>query len=102
MGIIKEIEARTSDSIALAVRFKCPIYTFEDILEEAGIIIDDSEEQNIFDDEIENKINIEVNNSNDMSKLALEKLHQLLNEALSVEDYALAAKIRDEIELRNK
>ena len=102
MGIIKEIEARTSDSIALAVRFKCPIYTYEDILEEAGIIIDDSEEQNIFDDEIENKINIEVNNSNDMSKLALEKLNQLLNEALSVEDYALAAKIRDEIELRNK
>jgi bifunctional DNase/RNase len=102
LGVLKEIEARTSDSIALAVRFKCPIYTFEDLLEEAGIIIDDSEEQNIFDDEIENKINIEVNNSNDMSKLALEKLHQLLNEALSVEDYVLAAKIRDEIELRNK
>lgn len=102
LGVLKEIEARTSDSIALAVRFKCPIYTFEDVLEEAGIIIDDSEEQNIFDDDIENKINIEVNNSNNMSKLPLEKLHQLLNEALSVEDYALAAKIRDEIELRNK
>jgi bifunctional DNase/RNase len=102
LGVLKEIEARTSDSIALAVRFKCPIYTFEDVLEEAGIIIDDSEEQNIFDDDIENKINIEVNNSNNMSKLPLEKLHQLLNEALSVEDYVLAAKIRDEIELRNK
>jgi bifunctional DNase/RNase len=102
LGVLKEIEARTSDSIALAVRFKCPIYTFEDVLEEAGIIIDDSEEQNIFDDDIENKINIEVNNANNMSKLPLEKLHQLLNEALSVEDYALAAKIRDEIELRNK
>lgn len=102
LGILKEIEARTSDSIALAVRFKCPIYTFEDIIEEAGIIVDAAEEENIFDDDIvEQKINIKTGgNNNDFSKLPLENLNQLLNEALAVEDYALAAKIRDEIELR--
>jgi hypothetical protein len=104
LGTLKEIEARTSDSIALAVRFKCPIYTFEDIIEEAGIIIDASEEENIFDDDsLEQKINFKsAGNNNDLSKLPLENLNQLLNEALAIEDYGLAAKIRDEIDQRKK
>lgn len=98
LGIIKEIEARTSDSIALAVRFKCPIYTFEDVMEEAGIVVDASEDESAFMEETDPNLN--TNFSNDLSKVPLENLHQLLNDALKVEDYALAAKIRDEIDLR--
>jgi hypothetical protein len=100
LGILKEIEARTSDSIALAVRFKCPIYTFEDIMEEAGIVIDASDEENIFNDEPENLVN-KASNTNSLSKLSTDELHQILNDAIAVEDYVLAAKIRDEIEGRN-
>lgn len=100
LGILKEIEARTSDSIALAVRFKCPIFTFEDIMEEAGIVIDASDEENIFNDEPENLAN-KPNPSNSLSKLTIDELHQVLNDAIAVEDYVLAAKIRDEIEGRN-
>lgn len=100
LGVIKEIEARTSDSIALAVRFKCPIYTFEDILEEAGIIVDDLQNDDIFEDDNESKININSESSTDLSMLPIDKLQILLNEALAIEDYGLAAKIRDEIDLR--
>jgi bifunctional DNase/RNase len=98
LGILKEMEARASDSIALAVRFKCPIYTYEDVMEEAGIIVDASDEESL-NEEIPEQM-IKVNTSNDLSKASLENLHILLNDALLIEDYVLAAKIRDEIDLR--
>jgi bifunctional DNase/RNase len=98
LGIVKEMEARASDSIALAVRFKCPIYTFEDVMEEAGIIVDASDEESMNDDIPVQNIN--TNSPNDLSKVSLENLHELLNDALKIEDYVLAAKIRDEIDLR--
>jgi bifunctional DNase/RNase len=98
LGILKEMEARASDSIALAVRFKCPIYTFEDVMEEAGIIVDASDEES-FNEEIPEQM-LKTNSSNDLSKTSLENLHVLLNDALLIEDYVLAAKIRDEIDLR--
>ena len=98
VGIVKEMEARASDSIALAVRFKCPIYTFEDIMEEAGIIVDASDEESL-NEEIPEQ-NTRANSPNDLSKASIENLHILLNDALLIEDYVLAAKIRDEIDLR--
>ncbi len=98
LGIVKEMEARASDSIALAVRFKCPIYTFEDVMEEAGIIVDASDEESL-NEEFPDQI-IKANSPNDLSKASLENLHILLNDALLIEDYVLAAKIRDEIDLR--
>lgn len=98
LGIVKEMEARASDSIALAVRFKCPIYTFEDVMEEAGIIVDASDEESL-NEEISEQ-NTKANSPNDLSKASIENLHILLNDALQIEDYVLAAKIRDEIDLR--
>lgn len=98
LGIVKEMEARASDSIALAVRFKCPIYTFEDVMEEAGIIVDASDEESL--NEKTSDKNTQANSPNDLSKASLENLHVLLNDALQIEDYVLAAKIRDEIDLR--
>jgi len=98
LGILKEMEARASDSIALAVRFKCPIYTFEDVMEEAGIVVDASDEESL-NEEISEQ-NTRANLPNDLSKASIENLHILLNDALQIEDYVLAAKIRDEIDLR--
>lgn len=92
-----EIDSRTSDALALAVRFKCPIYTFEFILEAAGVVLED--------DEGENKpgsTEDEASESEEktLSDYSLDALGQLLNDALEREDYERAAEIRDEISQR--
>jgi hypothetical protein len=99
-GEIREIDARTSDAIALAVRFKCPIYTYGEIMESAGVIFNDDPEE-----EFEESTNPTIPakpDPNDISRLTIEQLHSKLNEAIGVEDYALAAKFRDEINRRSK
>lgn len=104
-GEIKEIDARTSDSIALAVRFKCPIYTYEDIMDAAGIVFNDesgytgSEQY----EETKNKSKSTANEEKiGYTRMTLEQLNQLLDNALALEDYASAARIRDEIQRRKK
>ncbi|MCF8237202.1 MAG: DUF151 domain-containing protein [Saprospiraceae bacterium] len=92
-----EIDSRTSDALALAVRFKCPIYTFEFILEAAGVVLEDDE-----NDEGKKSI-VAKDESSDEQTLAdysLDALAQLLNDALEREDYERAAEIRDEISKR--
>jgi uncharacterized protein len=93
------IDSRTSDAIALALRFNCPIYTTEDILEKAGITIVPSEtpSQGISDDET--LYNPEVTK---YSSFADEELFKMIDEAVKTEDYERAAAIRDEIEKRKK
>lgn len=100
-GEIKEIDARTSDSIALAVRFKCPIFTYESILNEAGINISDEDD---FEEIQEDSLQSTIKNTENLeiTKLTEEQLNAKLNEALKIEDYNLAARIRDEITRRNK
>lgn len=95
-GNITEIDARTSDSIALAVRFNCPVYTLENILSSAGVQLDDpdSSEEAFVVSETSNK------KENTPPKLSLEELEQKLNEAIEKEDYELASKLRDEINKR--
>ena len=88
-----DIDARTSDAIALAVRFKCPIYTFEDIMETAGVI---------FNDDIEEELEPPKPKGVDYSAQTSEKLNLLLEEAIKNEDYIKAALIRDEIKKRKK
>ncbi|MCE2741444.1 MAG: bifunctional nuclease family protein [Sphingobacteriales bacterium] len=105
LGEIKEIDARTSDSIALAVRFKCPIYTYEDIMDLAGIVFDDDSSANHTDqfDEAEPKAQTAPNEEKiGYTRMTLEQLNQLLDNALILEDYASAARIRDEIQRRKK
>jgi hypothetical protein len=94
------IDARTSDAIALALRFKCPIYTTEDIIEKAGIILefdgtDDESEKTAAP--IEKKENLD---SSLFSKMSLSELKSILDEAVNNEDYEKASKIRDEIKKR--
>ena len=92
-----EIDSRTSDALALAVRFGCPIYTYENILESAGILMEDTsgkKKKSVATPEKEDTGN------DDLRALSLEELHVLLNEVLEQEDYIRAIAIRDEINSR--
>ena len=100
-----EIDARTSDSIALAVRFSCPISTFEFILASAGILLEDEQQPNDGDnddeDELEDPIEELLQASNkDIKTLPLDELEKYLEEAIAMEDYERASQIRDELKHR--
>ena len=92
-----EIDARTSDAVALAVRFKCPIFTYEDVLSKAGIILDKTLEDNL----IFGKKKEKTSEENGLKNLTLSKLKNLLKKAIEAEDYEKASEIRDEINSRN-
>lgn len=102
------IDARTSDAIALALRFQAPIFTYKNILDKAGIYLkvnpnkDEQDEDSILVDElIAEEIETTAFGDEDIYKdKSLEELHKLLDEAVNNEDYELAAKIRDEISKR--
>ena len=91
-----EIDSRTSDAVALAVRFGCPIYTYDNILDSAGILMEE--------DDKKKKVVVSHNDaaSDDLKKLTIAELERLLNEVLEQEDYIKAASIRDEIKGRKK
>jgi bifunctional DNase/RNase len=93
-----EIDSRTSDALALAVRFGCPIYTYEHILESAGILMEDTGKKKKSD--APSKPISEHAGQEDLKSLSLEDLHTLLNEVLEHEDYLRAIVIRDEINSR--
>ncbi len=99
------IDTRTSDAIALATRFNAPIFTYENILDKAGIYLKFKDELNVEKDKlsIENLMDEESSiesKESSFSKDTLKQLHEKLNEAIQKEDYELAAKIRDEINKR--
>ena len=105
-GVEEVIDARTSDAIAIAVRFNAPIYTYENILEKAGIFLKIEEEFGIEDTKETEEIAIELENlvvkkENSFSDVSLSELNNQLNEAVADENYELAAKIRDEISKRS-
>jgi uncharacterized protein len=95
-----EIDARTSDAIALAVRFNCPINTYEFILSQAGILLDD-EAIAAANDNVEKEDLVEIEET-DYIKKSTEELKQLLEAALAEEDYEKASHIRDELNNRKK
>ncbi len=97
-GQLSEIDARTSDAIALGVRFKCPIFTFENILASAGILLDENTDfAGDSDDEDEAAPVAEGS----LSTLTLDELQFQLNEALEEENYEKASRLRDEISKRS-
>ncbi len=93
-----EIDSRTSDALALAVRFGCPIYTYEHILESAGILMEDTGKKK--KGEVQTKTTEHVGQQDDLKSLNLEELNTLLGEVLEQEDYLRAIAIRDEINSR--
>ena len=104
-GVEEIIDTRTSDAISIAVRFEAPIYTYENILDKAGIYLKIEEEIQIKEhldlESVEVTLDRPVEKS-EISLLTLKALHEKLNEAVMNEDYELAAKIRDEISKRSK
>lgn len=106
---LKEFDARTSDAVALAVRFNCPIYTYEFIMASAGIIIESNDFaflENITSppteaiDEINEKQTVPTQVPSPYSSLTKEQLESTLQKAIETEKYEVAARIRDEIERR--
>lgn len=102
-----EIDARPSDAIAIGLRFDSPIFTYENILAEAGIVLTDEEEEEKEKTEAkpESKPKVKKESSkkvgDDYKNFSVEKLNDLLKEAIDKEDYEKAAKIRDELSKRN-
>ena len=100
-----EIDSRTSDALALAVRFGCPIYTYENILDSAGILMEETTGKKKKSKEPKEVTMEETGGSSgneDLKTLSLEELNTLLNEVLESEDYIRAIAIRDEINNRKK
>jgi bifunctional DNase/RNase len=99
-----EIDTRTSDAIALALRFKCPIFTTSDIIERAGIVLDFEQTQESFDESGEKETkDIEIEDEKSLKNLAqydAAELKRLLDEAIKDEDYEKASMIRDEMNRR--
>ncbi|MES2132611.1 MAG: bifunctional nuclease family protein [Bacteroidota bacterium] len=95
-----EIDARTSDAIALAVRFNCPIYTYEFILKSAGIVLDDDSIP-ATESPMATVEDMTTPESEYKSKSS-EELKNLLQNALDEEQYELASKIRDELNTRKQ
>ncbi|HVY73505.1 MAG TPA: bifunctional nuclease family protein [Puia sp.] len=95
-----EIDSRTSDALALAVRFGCPIYTYENIIESAGILMEDNAGGK--KKSTKETVTTEGGAKEDLGGLSLEDLNALLSEVLEQEDYIRAIKIRDEINSRKK
>lgn len=98
-----EVDARPSDAIAIGLRFDSPIYTYENILAEAGIVLTDEVEEEKTEPKTETKVKVKKESSkkDDFKNYSLEKLNELLKEAIDMEDYERAAKIRDELSKRN-
>ena len=97
-----EIDSRTSDALALAVRFGCPIYTYENILSNAGIMMEETEGEKKKKEKKEALVEEAVSENADLKTMTLDELNSLLNEVLEQEDYVRAIAIRDEINSRNK
>ena len=98
-----EVDARPSDAIAIGLRFDSPIYTYENILAEAGIVLTDEEdEEEKIEARTEAKVKVKKEKKgDDFKNYSVDKLNELLKEAIDKEDYERAAKIRDELSKRN-
>lgn len=96
---VQEVDSRTSDAIALALRFNCPIYTYENIMVAAGIIMDDEQKEPPAS-ETEPEIPKEL--EDDLSVYTVSELKQLLKKAVENEEYEKASMIRDEITKRKR
>ncbi len=89
-----EIDSRTSDALALAVRFGCPIYTYDTILDQAGVLMEDDNKKTT------TSVTTETGGKDDLRSMSLDELNTLLTDVLEHEDYIKAIAIRDEIKSR--
>jgi bifunctional DNase/RNase len=98
-----EIDSRTSDALALAVRFGCSIFTYENILDQAGVMMDDDAKKDALPSSASvSSETIGGSAGSDLKSMSLTELNTLLTEVLEQEDYIRAISIRDEIKSREK
>lgn len=95
-----KIDSRTSDAVALALRFRCPIFTTEEILNKAGIVLEVEDEHSTY--RKQTKEGNQSKKSVTYEKYTLNELEEMLSEAILNEDYEKASVIRDEISRRKK
>ncbi|MDB9853495.1 MAG: bifunctional nuclease domain-containing protein [Flavobacteriales bacterium] len=106
-GIEEIIDTRTSDAIAIAVRFEAPIFTYENILDKAGVFLKTEDALGLNDPSETSEISLDTKNllgvdkDSSYSKLSISDLKEELEKAVSDENYELAAKIRDEMSKRS-
>ena len=93
-----EIDSRTSDALALAVRFGCPIYTYDNILDQAGVLMEDDGKKS----KETTPVTTETGGQDNLKAMSMDELNTLLTEVLEHEDYIKAIAIRDEIKSRGK
>jgi bifunctional DNase/RNase len=109
-----EIDARPSDAIAIGLRFDVPIYSYETIMSEAGIVLNDDMEDDMDEDEDEEEDNLEeapvasnkpdspqTGREDQIKNMSLDQLQAMLDDAIEKEDYEKAARVRDEMNKRN-
>lgn len=96
-----EIDARTSDAIAIAVRFGCPIYTYEFILSTAGIVLEENAPMEAIEEKIEKPHTTKLSDS-ELSAANTEELKEMLKKSLDEEAYERASRIRDELNRRKQ
>ncbi|PIF05520.1 MAG: hypothetical protein CSA36_06350 [Draconibacterium sp.] len=94
------VDSRTSDAVALALRFKCPIYTTEEILKKAGIVLKSDDENAPVEHFADEKAT--VTKKSTYARYSLSELKEMLSDAIQQEDYEKASIIRDEIKKREK
>ena len=94
-NIESNIDARTSDAVALAIRFSCPIYTNEKLLAEAGVLLDETKSAGTA-----TKKKPAKSKESDYADFSLNELNNMLKEAIDKEEYEKASVIRDEIQRR--
>ncbi len=97
-GELIEIDSRTSDALAMAVRFACPIFTYEFILDAAGVVLEESEEEG---EPAEERAQPKGKSAS-LSSYSIDALNKMLEEMLAEENYERAAEIRDEIRRRGE
>ena len=97
-----EIDARTSDAIAIAVRFGCPIYTYEFILSTAGIVLEENTPIEGIEEQVEKQVPTSATklSENELSTASTDDLKEMLKKALDEEAYERASRIRDELNKR--
>ena len=95
------IDSRTSDAVALALRFRCPIYTTEEILKKSGIVLDLEDEESPVKN-LRNREEYKDPEVSTYSQYSVNELNEMINEAVQNEDYEKASILRDEIKRRRK
>lgn len=99
-GEISNIDSRTSDAVALAIRFKCPIYTYESIIDEAGIEMDDDDKKE--ETKGSSKTALHGTGETKYDEMLIDELEELLKTAVAEENYEEASRLRDEISKRKR